>query len=165
MAAGRRSRRAANGAAGNPLWERPGFLIRRLHQIHAAMFEEACAGLRVTPVQYSLLTMVGRRPGIDQASLAHEIGMDRSNATDVIRRLERGGLLRRQPGEADRRTRALVLTKAGEDMLRRLDRVALGAHDGLVEILTPRQRALFLRTLQRLVADKNDLGRAPFKIE
>jgi MarR family transcriptional regulator, lower aerobic nicotinate degradation pathway regulator len=165
MADRKRRKGVINGAASNPLWERPGFLIRRLHQIHSAMFEEACAGMRVTPVQYSVLTVVGRLPGIDQAGLAQEIGMDRSNATDVILRLERAGLLRRAAGEHDRRTRALHLTDDGTETLRRLDRVALRAHDELVEVLTPKQRQVFLRMLQRLVADKNDLGRAPFKIE
>jgi DNA-binding MarR family transcriptional regulator len=156
--------RPRGNGAGNPLWERPGFLIRRLHQIHSAMFGEACAGLRITPVQYSVLTIVGGRPGIDQASLAHEIGIDRSNATDVIQRLQRGGLVRRSPGAQDRRTRALFLTRKGEAALAQLDRVALRAHDELIEVLTPKQRQTFLRTLQRLVADKNELGRAPFKI-
>ena len=38
-----------------PLMSRPGFLIRRLHQIHIALFLEECAGVDITPVQYTLL--------------------------------------------------------------------------------------------------------------
>jgi hypothetical protein len=38
-----------------PLQERPGFLIRRLHQIHTALFADECAGESITPVQYSIL--------------------------------------------------------------------------------------------------------------
>ena len=41
---------------GKPLQERPGFLIRRLHQIHVALFMEECAAESITPVQYSILT-------------------------------------------------------------------------------------------------------------
>jgi len=33
-----------------PLASRPGFLIRRLHQIHLSLFAEECASFKVTPV-------------------------------------------------------------------------------------------------------------------
>ena len=42
---------------GNELSDRPGFLVRRLHQIHLALFAEECAGLDITPVQYSIMTV------------------------------------------------------------------------------------------------------------
>ena len=35
---------------GKPLQERPGFLIRRLHQIHVALFMEECAAESITPM-------------------------------------------------------------------------------------------------------------------
>ena len=39
------------------LARRPGFLIRRLHQIHLALFADACGEFGVTPVRYSILTV------------------------------------------------------------------------------------------------------------
>jgi len=53
-----------------PLWGRPGFLLRRLHQIHYALFFEECAGFDITPVQYGLLTTLSLNPDLDQNSLA-----------------------------------------------------------------------------------------------
>src|ERR1700704_5815821 len=38
-----------------PYHQTPGFLIRRLHQIHVAIFLEECAAFNITPVQFSLL--------------------------------------------------------------------------------------------------------------
>src|SRR5438046_9479764 len=57
---------------------RPGFLIRRLHQIHLSLFAEECAPFNVTPVQYSILTAVTAQPGLEQAALAQEVGIDRA---------------------------------------------------------------------------------------
>ena len=37
------------------IWERPGFLVRRLHQIHVALFLANVADGEVTPIQYALL--------------------------------------------------------------------------------------------------------------
>ena len=34
-----------------PLSQRPGFLIRRMHKIHVALFQEACGEFEITPLQ------------------------------------------------------------------------------------------------------------------
>ena len=52
------------------LWERPGFLIRRLHQIHVALFLEECREFDVTPVQYALMTALIVTPGLDQITIS-----------------------------------------------------------------------------------------------
>jgi len=52
-----------------PLWGRPGYLLRRLHQIHYALFFEECAGFDITPVQYGLLTTLSLNPDLDQNRL------------------------------------------------------------------------------------------------
>jgi hypothetical protein len=43
------------------LGQRPGFLVRRLHQIHLALFAEECKAFGVTPAQYSILTAAAAR--------------------------------------------------------------------------------------------------------
>jgi hypothetical protein len=60
-----------------PLWGQPGYLLRRLHQIHYTLFFEECAGYDITPVQYGLLTTLSLNPNLDQNSLARELGIDR----------------------------------------------------------------------------------------
>jgi hypothetical protein len=52
------------------IWERPGFLVRRLHQIHVAMFLKALSEENVTPIQYGLLSILLDQPGLDQLSVA-----------------------------------------------------------------------------------------------
>src|ERR1017187_2232352 len=70
------------------LASRPGFLIRRLHQIHVALFADECATFDVTPVQYSIMTVVRAQPGLDQVRLAAEVGVDRTTLASVLARLE-----------------------------------------------------------------------------
>jgi hypothetical protein len=40
------------------LYARPGFLLRRAHQISAAVFEDACRDLGLTPAQFGVLTVL-----------------------------------------------------------------------------------------------------------
>src|SRR5262245_22870620 len=87
--ANRRSIRLGAVHSEMPLWGRPGYLLRRLHQIHYALFFEECAEYEITPVQYGLLTTLSLNPNLDQNSLARELGIDRTNVADVLNRLAR----------------------------------------------------------------------------
>jgi DNA-binding MarR family transcriptional regulator len=100
-----------------PLWRRPGYLIRRLHQIHSAIFFEECADFGITPVQYGLLTVLSTNPDADQVALAHLVGIDRTNVADVLRRLERRGLISRAKSRTDRRMLLARLTLQGERLV------------------------------------------------
>ena len=147
-----------------PLTDRPGFLIRRLHQIHLALFAEECGAFGVTPVQYSLLTVLAAQPGLDQAGLGHEIGVDRATLTHVVRRLEARALLARSRDPADRRSKRVTLTERGATLLARMDEAAERAHRRTIEALPPERQAAFLNELRRLVEAGNDYGRAPLRL-
>ena len=66
----------------------PGHLIRRAHQISAAIFMEECADHNVTPVQYACLSEIARQPGVDATRLASAVAFDRSTLGNVLERLE-----------------------------------------------------------------------------
>ena len=40
------------------IYQRPGFLLRRAHQISTAIFERSCAHLGLTPAQYGVLSVL-----------------------------------------------------------------------------------------------------------
>jgi MarR family transcriptional regulator, lower aerobic nicotinate degradation pathway regulator len=61
-----------------PYHQTPGFLIRRLHQIHVAIFLEECAAFSITPVQFSLLKALSSGAEMDQATIATQICVDRT---------------------------------------------------------------------------------------
>jgi DNA-binding MarR family transcriptional regulator len=146
------------------LARRPGFLIRRLHQIHLALFAEECGAFGVTPVQYSILTVALAQPGLDQAALASEVGIDRTTVADVLARLERRGLVRRSRADRDARLKLVHATIAGRRLLARMDRHALRAHERTVAPLAPAERAAFINALVKLVEAGNELGRAPLRL-
>ncbi|MBS0558953.1 MAG: winged helix-turn-helix transcriptional regulator [Proteobacteria bacterium] len=149
--------------AWDSLHARPGFLIRRLHQIHLALFAEECGAFGVTPVQYSLLTAVAANPGLDQSAVALLVGIDRATTANVLARLEANGLLRRDRGPTDARVKLIALTAAGRRMLRRMDGAARRAHERTLEGIPPAERARFVRSLARLVDAGNAHGRAPMQ--
>lgn len=156
--------RPADEAPVGSLADRPGFLVRRLHQIHLALFAEECLPFGVTPVQYSIMSVLRHQPDLDQASLAHEVGVDRATLANVVARLEGRDLVKRTQGLHDRRLKHVRLSPAGHRLVVRMSDAAQRAHDRTVEPLSPRQRANFLAALRKLVEAGNGYGRAPLRL-
>lgn len=135
-----------------PLQQRPGFLIRRLHQIHVALFQQACASFDVTPLQYSLLSALSGRGAADQTTLAADIALDRTTTTGALKRLAARKLVERAIDGNDRRARLCRLTPSGAALLARLETPAREAHSATLDRLTKKEQALFIGMMQRIVA-------------
>lgn len=145
------------------LLDRPGFLVRRLHQIHVAMFHEECGNFGITPVQSGVLTILDRRPGLDQVTLGAEVGIDRTNVADVVSRLEGRGLVERRTNPADRRTRLVSITAEGREFLQRVKSGMEIAQERLLAPLDEADRRIFMRLLRDLVDAGNETGRATLR--
>lgn len=146
-----------------PLWARPGYLIRRLHQIQYALFLEECAGYDITPVQYGLLTTLAANPDIDQNTLGRELGIDRTNVADVLKRLETRGFIRRHRSTQDRRMMLARLTPLGEEITRAMYGPMQRAQLRFLDPLPPEERSKLIAMLMRLVDANNHLGRTIFQ--
>jgi DNA-binding MarR family transcriptional regulator len=134
-----------------PLRERPGFLIRRLHQIHVALFHDACAEFEITPLQYSLLSALAERGVADQTTLAAEVCLDRTTTTGALKRLAARRLIERAVNTRDRRARACQATPEGLRLLTKMESAARAAHRETVARLSKAEQKTFLAFMQRIV--------------
>jgi DNA-binding MarR family transcriptional regulator len=141
------------------LFARPGFLVRRLHQIHVAMFLEELKSDNITPVQYGLMTALSVLPGLDQTALGQEVGLDRTTTADVVKRLEERGLVERRTNPSDRRTRHVHLTAAGERLVAALHSDMTRAQQRLLEPLREAEKTMLMDLLRRLVEANNQYSR------
>lgn len=146
------------------LFARPGFLIRRLHQIHTWLFSEETQEFNVTPVQFSLLTALGEHGEMDQNTLALEIGLERTSVAEVLPRLETRGLVERRRAEHDKRVRLVNITRKGRALVRRMEDAVRRAHDRTVEFLPEAERELFMLQLIKLVEAHNDRSVVPLRL-
>ncbi len=135
-----------------PLPERPGFLMRRLHQIHVSLFSERCGAFRVTPLQYSLLSLLAERGEADQTTLAHSVALDRTTTTGALKRLEARGFIERTASPTDRRAQCCRPTRAGRDLLERMEEAARQAHDATLEPLAGPERETLIRLMKKITA-------------
>ena len=146
------------------LYEMPGHLIRRAHQVSTAIFTEECAQFDLTSVQYAALVAIKANPDVDATRLSHLIAFDRSTLGDVLERLVTKGWVLRSPSASDRRVKLLRLTLEGERLLRRVTTAVRRVQARLLEPLSPPDRLTMLRLLGQLAAVHNDLTAAPMRL-
>lgn len=151
----------ASAATAVRLEELPGHFIRRMNQIAVAIFLQETEPFGLTPMQYGALAAVARSPGIDQRTLATHVGLDTSTTAGVVDRLEGRALLRRTPGEQDRRVRQLTPTNDGLELLAAIEPAMRRAQERMLAPLPPQDQREFMRMLQQLVTANNELSRAP----
>jgi MarR family transcriptional regulator, lower aerobic nicotinate degradation pathway regulator len=151
--------------ADTPLMDRVGFLIRRLHQIHLALFVQEAGDLDITTIQFTALSVLHQRGEIDQSELAGHVGMDRTNVSDVVRRLLERGYVTVRVNPAHGRRRLIGLTDAGTAFLKMADRCASRTHERTVATLGEADKEAFTALLQRLVQQQNALGRSPLRLK
>src|SRR6266480_2247087 len=139
-----------------PLGQRPGFLIRRHHQIHVALFQKRCAAFEVTPLQYSLLSALAERGTADQTTLAVDVALDRTTTTGALKRLQSRNFIQRSIHHRDRRAQICRLTRTGAALLRQMEASARAAHRETVADLSKADQKRFIAMMQRIVAASSD---------
>jgi DNA-binding MarR family transcriptional regulator len=104
----------------------------------------------LTPGRFSLLVLLRANPGINQTDLSRGVGVDKSTLTPALDQLEKKGLIQRQRTAADRRTYALSLSPAGEQLLSELMTKVEQHEKNIVAALTAPERATLNRLLKKI---------------
>ena len=144
------------------MYQRPGFLLRRAHQISASIFESACANVDLTQAQYGALTVLASEPGIDQSRLARALAFDKVTVLRVLRGLEERGLVTRAMSPTNRRQMVVHLTPAGKRLLKQAEKPVQEAYARLMAPLTARERQAFIQLLQAMTDGLHTEARASF---
>ena len=145
------------------IYTMPGHLIRRLQQISVSIFAEnmKANGIDLTSPQFAALTILGENPGIDQATLAGMIALDRPTIGGVVERLANKGLVERKISDADRRAKRLSLTPEGMAMVRRMHPLVVASQAKILEGLSDQEKHQFTVLAEKITRLHNDQSRAP----
>lgn len=139
-----------------------GFLLLQVTMLWQRRIAHALRPCHLTQVQYALLASLlwlarGTEP-ISQIALARHTKMDPMMCSQVLRTLEKAGLLQRQPSATDARAKILVLTDAGAKLAWQAVPVVEAADTSFFQELGPVLKR-FNAALTRLVeADKHEQG-------
>jgi DNA-binding MarR family transcriptional regulator len=124
--------------------------LQRAARALARRFDEALRPFGITSGQFSLLMSLNRPTPPRISDIAALLGMDRTTLTANLKPLERQGLVEGDRDPADRRSRLLRLTGAGQDVLAAALPVWREVHEAIDRLLPdtdPQQFRADLRTL------------------
>lgn len=128
-----------------------GFLLRRAHQRHAALFLEGMAEVaELTPTQFTALIKTVELGRVTQNALGRLAAMDPATIQGVVRRLIARGLVRRTPDPMDRRTVVLTPTAEGIALAGRAVACARRITEATLRPLDAAERLHLLELLRKL---------------
>jgi len=136
-----------------PLANWVGFHLRIAQTASFQAFVREAREVDLSPGRFATLMLIGRNPGISQTALAAANGRDKSTLTPILEDLERRGFIVREKMKTDRRSYQLTLTDAGKKMLDQLTACAKRHDDNLDRIIGAKDRAKFLKILQKISAE------------
>ena len=130
--------------------------IFSLLQSQKAWVAERLAEFELTPQSAHAMTILSTLGQATMSELAYCLYCDASNATGLVDRLERRGLVAREPSQQDRRAKVVRLTPEGARLNKRVDRFTWAqAPPAIAKLSAADQRAL-REILERAVANADD---------
>jgi DNA-binding MarR family transcriptional regulator len=127
-----------------------GYALRRAQLAVFRDFLRAFSSYNIRPVQYGILTVIERNPGLKQQHVCLAIGIRRANFVTLLDDLEHRGLARRGPSAHDQRARALYLTEKGNALMHELRQVNMAHEKRIGAGLSQGERRLLIQTLNRI---------------
>ena len=127
-----------------------GYQTRRAALHIIARFHEDLKSLALRPVTFSVLTVVGKRPGITAREVCDLLGIQPPNLVGIVNDLRHRGWLDRQPHPTDGRALGLHLTPAGHDQFQRAEELAVESDRQVSGHLNPSERETLIALLKKL---------------
>ena len=97
-----------------------GYQIGLLSRLFDRMLEIELSEFNVSPGQYPALVMLFEKDGLTQADLCRRIHVEQPTMANTLKRMERDGLIRREPDSTDKRQSRIFLSELAKEVKIRL---------------------------------------------
>lgn len=126
-------------------------LLRQLFQQHTARWQHALPDL--TKPQYAVMRAIAERPGIEQINLMEAAVSTKATLAEMLSRMEKRGLVRRENDPLDKRRRFVYLTTEGEALLNVTMPLGNQVDEEFLGRLNDEERAQFARLIKKMMPD------------
>ena len=97
------------------------YLVKQLELAIRAGMDAIAGEFGVTSLQYTALSVLARHPGLSAAQMAHRSFVSPQAGNEMVKILERKGLITRTPDAYNRHIKRISLTSAGRTVLSQCD--------------------------------------------
>lgn len=124
-------------------------LLRQLFQQHTARWQQELAEL--TKPQYAVMRAISEYPGIEQVALMEAAVSTKATLAEMLSRMERRELVRREQDPADKRRRFVFLTPQGKHLLERSRPIGDGVDEAFLTKLSVQEREQFRELITKMM--------------
>ena len=124
-------------------------LLRQLFQKHTARWQHALPEL--TKPQYAVMRAIAEQPGIEQVTLTEAAVCTKATLAEMLSRMEKRNLVRREHDPADKRRRFVYLTAQGEALLASATPLGDSVDDEVLGRLSGEEREQFTQLVRKMM--------------
>lgn len=136
-----------------------GYQLAQAAVVTAQAFRTALSGpQRLRHLEYTLLALVQRNPGVTAAQLAQALAVTPPNLAGYMDSLLKRGLVARAADARDRRALQIRLTEAGARLLDEATSAILAAEAHAAAVLSPGERLMLAELLHKLARARDNLS-------
>ena len=128
-----------------------GYMLRRAQFAAFNDFLRFFEDLNVRPVQYAVIAVIDKNPGLKQSQVSEALGIKRANLVAILDALERRGLARREAVATDRRSHALRLTDKGTALMKEMRQRSQEHEKRLASVIGEDGRKQLLKLLHGVI--------------
>jgi DNA-binding MarR family transcriptional regulator len=128
-----------------------GYQVNHAARLFAQALQRRIAPLGVVPGQFAQLLALFEVDGQTQRQLCEQVGIEQPTMANTLQRMERDGLIRRDPDPTDGRQARVVLTKRARDIERPLIAAARTVNATATRGLNAEDVATVLAALTRII--------------
>ncbi|MGN0659289.1 MAG: MarR family winged helix-turn-helix transcriptional regulator [Emergencia sp.] len=133
-------------------------LMRAYHHSNRKIVQQI-TGHGMYPGQPKILEYLLEHDGCFARDICRGCVLDKSTMTDLLRRMESQGLIRRSAGADDRRTSHIHMTEKGRSAILQLKESFRTIDEKAFQGIGKKERAQFLETLKAITANLEEDGR------
>ena len=127
-----------------------GYNLSLAARLQERRLDETLKTLGLTRITWCVLLGVGNENLQQPSDIASFVGIDRTATSRALRGMEADGLIMREGGHGDRRTRRVVLTPLGRSRIEEGTPFALSNNEAMRAKLTSREHQALLQLLGKL---------------
>ncbi|KGL38572.1 MULTISPECIES: MarR family winged helix-turn-helix transcriptional regulator [Listeriaceae] len=127
--------------------------IYQLSLLQQDYISKRLKGVHLNLLQAKSLNYVAANSGTIQKDLAHYLGKQNATITNILKELEKKGLIYREIPSDNERQKQIFLTVEGEELVRHVQQAFRDLNEGMEKALSGRARKHVVAGLEKMIAD------------
>lgn len=127
-----------------------GYAATRASVALKKVFSKHMSPLDLKAVEFSILVLVASNEQVNQKQLGQALDVSPPNLAVTLDRMAERGWIERQRSTEDRRSQIVVLTKAGQQLVHKAEKIAATMENEALSVLSPAERLLLLELLLKV---------------